>query len=248
AGIPCGATCSASFTSGTAVTLTASPAIGSTLSGWSGGGCSGTGTCVVTVSAATTVTATFSLPSFALTVSKAGSGSGTVTSSPAGITCGATCSASFASGTAVILPARPAIGSTLSGWTGGGCSGTGTCTITLSAATTVTATFAPTSAPTLSLAFLGTLRDKVGQGNSAFSADGALDGTFRVTLGAGSGARTVTRLALRQTASGGGVWGTGPATADWALGAAASLDAALLNAGTGTVSFTVADGGVFFVF
>src|SRR5437899_8981917 len=34
----------------------------------------------------------------------------------------------------------------------------------------------------------------------------------------------------------------------WALGAAASLDAALLNAGTGTVSFAVADGGMFFVF
>src|SRR3989442_10863047 len=98
------------------------------------------------------------------------------------------------------------------------------------------------------LAFLGTLRDKVGQGNSALSADGALDGTFQVTLGAGSGARTVTRLELRQNGGGGGVWDTDPATANWALGAAASLDGALLNAGTGTVSFAVADGGVFFVF
>jgi len=102
--------------------------------------------------------------------------------------------------------------------------------------------------PTLSLAFQGKLRDKVGQGNSAFSADGALDGTFQVTLGAGSGARTVTRLELRQNGGGGGVWDTDPATANWALGAAASLDGALLNAGTGTVSFAVADGGVFFVF
>src|SRR3989442_11021770 len=98
------------------------------------------------------------------------------------------------------------------------------------------------------LAFLGTLRDKVGQGNSALSADGALDGTFQVTLGTGSGARTVTRLELRQNGGGGGVWDTDPATANWALGATASLDAALLNAGTGTVSFAVADGGVFFVF
>src|SRR5207249_11426666 len=73
-------------------------------------------------------------------------------------------------------------------------------------------------------------------------------GTFRVTLGAGSGARTVTRLELRQNGGGGGVWDTDPATANWALGATASLDAALLNAGTGTVSFAVADGGVFFVF
>src|SRR5438132_239771 len=101
--------------------------------------------------------------------------------------------------------------------------------------------------PTLGLAFLGKLRDKVGQGNGAFSADGALDGSFRVTVGAGSGARTVTRLELRR-AGGGGVWDTDPATANWALGAAASLDGALLNAGTGTVSFGVADGGAFFVF
>src|SRR5437667_3018075 len=102
--------------------------------------------------------------------------------------------------------------------------------------------------PTLSVAFLGKLRDKVGQGNSVFSADGALDGTFQVTLEAGSGARTVTRLELRQDGGGGGVWDTDPATANWALGATASLHAALLNAGTGTVSFAVADGGGFFVF
>ena len=73
-----------------------------------------------------------------------------------------------------------------------------------------------------SLAFLGTLRDKVGQGNSVFSADGALDGSFRVTVQAGSGARTVTRLELRRAS--GGVWDTDPATANWALGAGASLD------------------------
>src|SRR5207249_4146847 len=79
------------------------------------------------------------------------------------------------------------------------------------------------SAPTISVAFLGKLRDKVGQGNSALTADGALDGTFQVTLQAGSGARTVTRLELSQASAGGGVWDTDPATANWALGAAASL-------------------------
>src|SRR5437899_11275398 len=109
------------------------------------------------------------------------------------------------SGTDMSHTATTASGSAFTVWSGGGFSGTGACTITLSAATTVTATFAPTSAPTLSLAFLGTLRDKVGQGNSALSADSALDGTFRVTLGAGSGARTVTRLELRQNGGGGGV-------------------------------------------
>src|SRR2546426_4236298 len=99
--------------------------------------------------------------------------------------------------------------------------------------------------PAISLAFLGKLRDKVGQGNGAFSADGALDGSFRVTVQGGVWPRTVTRLELR---SSGGVWDTDPATAHWALGASASLDGALLNTGTGTVSFGVADGGAFFAF
>src|SRR3989454_6564370 len=57
-----------------------------------------------------------------------------------------------------------------------------------------------------------------------------------------------TTLFRSRRAGGGGVWDTDPATANWALGAAGSLDGALLNAGTGTVSFGVGDGGEFFVF
>src|SRR5207244_8266207 len=60
-----------------------------------------------------------------LTIAKAGTGSGTVTSTPAGITWGTSCSGSYASGTAVTLTATPAAGSTFTGWSGGGCSGTG---------------------------------------------------------------------------------------------------------------------------
>src|SRR6267142_1466444 len=101
AGIACGTTCTASFTIGSSVTLTAAPAAGSTFTGWSGGGCTGTGTCTVTMSVATTVTATFDLPSFTLTVSKTGNGSGTVTSAPTGVSCGTACSAPFATGSAV---------------------------------------------------------------------------------------------------------------------------------------------------
>jgi endo-1,4-beta-xylanase len=76
----------------------------------------------------------------ALTVTKSGSGSGTVTSSPSGINCGSTCSASFASGATVTLTAGPASGSTFGGWSGS-CSGTGTCTVSMTAARSVTATF-----------------------------------------------------------------------------------------------------------
>jgi hypothetical protein len=81
------------------------------------------------------------LPVETLTVSKAGTGSGSVTSSPAGIDCGATCSHQFTQGTSVTLTATPASGSTFGGWSGGGCSGTSTCSVTMNSATGVTATF-----------------------------------------------------------------------------------------------------------
>src|SRR2546430_7344495 len=139
--------CSAPHDYNTAVTLTASPATGSAFTGWSGGGCSGTSPCVVTMPAATTVTATFALQSFTLTVTRAGKGGGAVASVPAGITCGATCSAPFDYNAGVTLTATPATGSTFTGWSGGGCTGTSTCTVTMTAATAVTATFTPQSFP-----------------------------------------------------------------------------------------------------
>ena len=88
------------------------------------------------------VTATFTtIPSYTLTVSKAGTGSGKVTSSPAGIDCGSTCSASYTSGTSVALTAAPDSGSVFAGWSGA-CSGTGTCTVAMmSTYEPVTATF-----------------------------------------------------------------------------------------------------------
>ena len=80
-----------------------------------------------------------------LTVVKNGSGSGTVTSSPAGINCGATCSASFGAGSAVTLTASPtSAASTFTGWLGSGCIGVLTCPLTLSTAANVSATFALT--------------------------------------------------------------------------------------------------------
>src|SRR5439155_1281533 len=79
-GIDCGPTCSATYDSGTGVTLTATPGFGSLFAGWSGcDAVSGT-TCTVTMSGTRAVTASFTLQTFTLTVGKAGSGSGTVTS------------------------------------------------------------------------------------------------------------------------------------------------------------------------
>jgi hypothetical protein len=76
-----------------------------------------------------------------LTVSRSGTGTGTVTSNPAGINCGADCSEGVTPGTAVTLTATPNANSSFTGWSGGGCSGTGACVVTVSTATTVTATF-----------------------------------------------------------------------------------------------------------
>jgi hypothetical protein len=141
AGIDCGATCSASYLPGTLVILDAAPAVGSTFTGWSGGGCAGTGSCQMTVNDATTVIANFVLEQYPLTVTPAGNGTGTVTSSPAGINCGSTCTASFNYGLSVTLTASAAAGSGFTGWSGSGCMGTAPCIVPITAASAVTATF-----------------------------------------------------------------------------------------------------------
>ena len=160
AGITCTSTagnlgtsdCRESYPFNTQVTLTAAPAAGSTFTGWSGA-CTGTGSCVVRANQSIkNITATFGgTSSFGLTVSGAGAGSGTVASqtglSPA-IACTITagtagnsgCTANYAGGTAVVLTSTPAAGSSFAGWSGG-CSGTGTCQVSMTAAQAVTATF-----------------------------------------------------------------------------------------------------------
>lgn len=76
-----------------------------------------------------------------LSVTRAGSGSGAVTSSPAGIDCGATCTATFDGGAAVTLTATAAAGSNFTGWSGACTGAAATCTVTMSQAQSVTATF-----------------------------------------------------------------------------------------------------------
>jgi uncharacterized repeat protein (TIGR03803 family) len=138
-GIDCGSTCSASFDAGTQVTLTASAASGSTFGGWSGA-CSGTGTCTLMMNSNQSVTAAFSLGTYSLSVSAIGSPGGKVTSSPSGINCGSTCSANFSAGTQVTLTASPAYTWGFFGW-GGACRGLASCTVTMSANTSASATF-----------------------------------------------------------------------------------------------------------
>ncbi len=80
------------------------------------------------------------LTSYSVTVTSAGTGTGTVTSSPAGISCKPTCGASFASGTQVKLTAAAGSGSYFAGWSGA-CKGTGACTLTVNSNLAETATF-----------------------------------------------------------------------------------------------------------
>jgi List-Bact-rpt repeat protein len=139
AGITCGADCFESYPAGTTVTLTAAAAAGSVFSGWSGGGCTGTGQCIVAGNTPLAVNATFTLSTATLTIQKAGLGSGTVTSQPAGISCGTACQASFPSGSTVALTATPAAGSVFTGWSGAADCADGI--VTMSGSLTCTATF-----------------------------------------------------------------------------------------------------------
>lgn len=154
AGINCGAACTESYLPTTAVTITATPAADSTFAGWSGA-CTGTGTCQVTMSADAAVTATFNLKRWTLTVTKGGSGTGNVTSDPAGVNCGADCQEIYDIGTSVTLTPSAPSSSYFANWTGA-CSGSGTCTVPMNADVAVGATFGQRVTLTVTKAGLGT--------------------------------------------------------------------------------------------
>ncbi len=87
-----------------------------------------------------TVVATFNIPTYTLGITFAGNGSGNVSSSPTGINCTSSCSSQFSLNTVVTLTASSTVGQ-FAGWSGGICSGTGTCSVTMDTGKNVTATF-----------------------------------------------------------------------------------------------------------
>ncbi len=100
-----------------------------------------------TASKSFTVTIKPEVPKHTLTVTV--SGEGTVTSTPAGIECGQShtkCSAAFAEGEAVSLTPTPAANHLFKEW-GSACSGSGSCSVTMSANESVTAEFIVNPAP-----------------------------------------------------------------------------------------------------
>jgi hypothetical protein len=139
-GINCGSACSYQFVPGTNVTLTATSDSGSVFSGWSGDVACSCSTIIVTMDSNKSVVAGFNAL-YTLTVTKSGTGIGTVTSFPSGINCGATCSYQFASGTNVTLTATPDSSFVFDGWSGDVTSSNSTITVTMDSNKSVTATF-----------------------------------------------------------------------------------------------------------
>jgi hypothetical protein len=155
-------------------------------------------------------------PSYALTVSKSGSGSGTITSNPAGINCGLTCVGSFANGSSVTLTAAAAAGSAFMSWSGCDSVTTNQCTVTMSGDRAPTATFqippaiTSANATTFTVNSAGTFTvTKTGSPTPTLSLTGALPtgvtftaatgvlagtpalgtvGSYPVTIGAANGA------------------------------------------------------------
>ncbi|HEU5318335.1 MAG TPA: choice-of-anchor Q domain-containing protein [Chloroflexota bacterium] len=124
--------------------------------------------------------------SYPLTVIKTGDGaaSGTVTSDPGGISCGANCAYDFPIGQAVTLTASAGSGAVFSGWAGAGCAGTGTCSVVMSAPVSVTAAFTSTI-PTATVLYVAGGGSDTGNCSTAGSPCGSV--TYALTQ-AGPGA------------------------------------------------------------
>jgi endoglucanase len=257
-GINCGTACTATLPSGTTVTLTAAAASGFVFGGWSGACTGSASTCVATMTSAQSVGASFlacAAPAMSLTVTKAGTGAGTVTSSPAGISCGTTCTMALSSCGAVpvvLLTATPASGSVFTGWSGGGCSGTSpTCSVTVTTAVAVTATFTLGTSYSLTVTKAGT-----GSGTVTSSAGGINCGTAcAATLASGTTATLTATAAQDSTFTGwtGACTGTGSCivsmTANRSVTATFNANpctrvVTVTKSGTGTGTVTSGDGAI----
>ena len=144
-----GAGCAAAQAAGASIALTATAGFGATFTGW-GGACTGTSTCLVPMTQAKSVTATFTTSSggggtsetLTLEVTGAGSvsASGGLCTSTAGKK--VTCTQRYTKDQKVTLTAKPAKGFVLAAWKGACTGKKATCTVTVSAVETVSATFA----------------------------------------------------------------------------------------------------------
>ena len=151
--------CAGDYPAGTRLTLMGAAEAGSSFAGFSGGSgsasaCTGTTDCSFTLSAESSLTATFGLlptPEDKLTIAKAGGGAGQVECEVGSSGTFGACASEYPEGTKLTLKGVAEAGSTFAGFSGGSgsasaCSGTGNCSFTLRAESSVTATFnAPTA-------------------------------------------------------------------------------------------------------
>lgn len=191
------------YVSDTTVSADPTPNTGYNFSGWSGGCTSVNGTrCSVKMTGNKAITANFTAApvvpqKYRLSLTKTGTGVGTVTSSPAGISCGTSCpstSAEYDSGTTVTLAATAGGANTFEGW-GGACSGYGKnshCRTNMTEAKSVTARFDGQSVT-------GTL--------SASPTSGTTDTTFTFTATRTGGTATGTIRYVNPACTGGGTLG-----------------------------------------
>jgi hypothetical protein len=139
-GLQCTQTCTTTWNADTSLVLTATPGAGAKLVTWSGA-CSGSFACPVRTTASASATALFAPARYRLSLVVAGKGA--VRSATGGVSCTKRCSAAVSSYTPLRLTARPLKGWHLKAW-GGSCHGKrSSCTVPMTADTSVRATFAP---------------------------------------------------------------------------------------------------------
>ena len=241
-------TCASQYPAGSLVHLESTPNSGSIFTGYSPPCTATTGDCSApVVDKAITISGTFQLATQSVTVAaSAGTGAGTVTSSPAGINCSisngtasSTCAAPFSYGTGVVLNATPAAGSRFAGWQGA-CSGTGTCNLTIVDAQTVAARFERSST---TLAVTGTGSGSVAStpaGIACTLASGTPSGTCSASLDAGTSVSLVATPAAGWTFAGWGGACTGTGPCNLTLNANANVSASFVRT---PVAVTVAAAG-----
>ncbi len=185
-GLSCGQVCTNDFPDMATVTLTETPAAGFVFAGWAGACTGAAKTCTVTMNQAQNVQATFNpaVTSYVLTLTKKGTGAGSIVSSPVGLNCGTVCAAPFTKNSKVTLTAVEGPLADFAGW-GGACSGAkllSTCTVLMSQARAASATFNP--APILSLTKFGITNStfRVGSHTTAVRAYTPVGTTIKYTL------------------------------------------------------------------
>ncbi len=136
-GLHCVQSCTTTWSAGTTLALTATPASGAKLVAW-GSACSGRASCSVVVEPGKSVSASFAPATYRLTI--AVTGRGTVRSSGPGIACPPRCSSAVASHEAIRLTPKAAKGWRFKQWSGA-CRGKGACSVPMTSATNARAVF-----------------------------------------------------------------------------------------------------------